>query len=32
MFRIHGRAVVLLSVLDGRRDLAELLLERVLAD
>jgi len=31
MFRIHGKDVVLLSVFDGRRDLAELLLERVLA-
>jgi toxin ParE1/3/4 len=30
MFRIYGNEVVLLSVFDGRRDLAELLLERVL--
>jgi toxin ParE1/3/4 len=31
MFRIHDREVVLLAVMDGRRDLAELLLERALA-
>ena len=30
-FRIHGHDVVLLGVLDGRRDLAELLLQRVLS-
>jgi toxin ParE1/3/4 len=32
MFRVYGKDVVLLSVFDGRRDLAELLLERVLGD
>jgi toxin ParE1/3/4 len=30
-FRIRGRKVFLLGVLDGRRDLAELLLRRVLS-
>ena len=30
MFRIHGSEVVLLAVVDGRRDLQELLLERTL--
>ena len=30
MFRIVGREVVLLAVLDGRRDLEELLIERAL--
>ena len=29
-FRLDGRVVVLLAVLDGRRDLAELLIERAL--
>lgn len=29
-FRLDGRVVVLLAVLDGRRDLAELLVERAL--
>ena len=29
-FRIHDKDVVLVSVLDGRRDLAEILLERAL--
>ena len=32
MFRVYGNEVVLLSVFDGRRDLGELLLERVLGD
>jgi Plasmid stabilization system protein len=32
MFRLHDNDVVLLSVFDGRRDLAELLLERALGD
>lgn len=31
-FRIRGREVVLLAVLDGRRDLAELLVQRALGD
>lgn len=31
-FRIRGREVVLLGVLDGRRDLAELLVTRALRD
>ena len=31
-FRIAGRTVVLLGVVDGRRDLEELLLERALRD
>lgn len=29
-FRIHGQTVALLAVLDGRRDLGELLLRRIL--
>jgi toxin ParE1/3/4 len=32
MFRIRGKDVVLLAVVDGRRDLQELLLERALMD
>ena len=32
LFRIRGRDVVLLGVLDGRRDLAELLIQRAMGD
>lgn len=32
MFRIDGRVVTLLAVVDGRRDLQELLLQRALED
>lgn len=32
MFSIHGSQVVILSVIDGRRDLAELLVQRALRD
>lgn len=32
MFAIHGETVVVLTALDGRRDLAELLVERSLRD
>lgn len=32
LFRVRGREVVLLGVLDGRRDLAELLIQRAMGD
>ena len=32
LFRVRGREVVLLAVLDGRRDLAELLIQRAMGD
>jgi plasmid stabilization system protein ParE len=32
LFRVRGREVVLLGVLDGRRDLDELLIQRALGD
>jgi plasmid stabilization system protein ParE len=32
LFRVRGREVVLLGVLDGRRDLAELLVQRAMGD
>ncbi len=32
LFRVRGREVVLLGVIDGRRDLAELLLQRAMGD
>ena len=32
LFRVRGREVVLLGVLDGRRDLAELLIQRSMGD
>lgn len=32
LFRVRGRVVVLLGVLDGRRDLAELLIQRAIGD
>jgi plasmid stabilization system protein ParE len=32
LFRVRGRDVVLLGVLDGRRDLAELLIQRAMSD
>lgn len=32
MFRLRGKAVVLLAVVDGRRDLEELLIERALME
>lgn len=32
LFRVRGRDVVLLGVLDGRRDLAELLVQRAMGD
>lgn len=32
LFRVWGRDVVLLGVLDGRRDLAELLIQRAMGD
>jgi len=32
LFRVRGHEVVLLGVLDGRRDLAELLMQRAMGD
>ena len=32
LFRVRGREVVLLGVLDGRRDLSELLIQRSMGD
>ncbi len=32
LFRVRGRQVVLLGVLDGRRDLSELLIQRAMSD
>lgn len=32
LFRVRGRDVVLLGILDGRRDLAELLIQRTMGD
>ena len=32
LFRVRGRDVVFLGVLDGRRDLAELLIQRAMGD
>lgn len=32
LFRVRGRDVVLVGVLDGRRDLAELLIQRAMGD
>jgi len=32
LFRVRGRDIVLLGVLDGRRDLAELLIQRAMGD
>jgi plasmid stabilization system protein ParE len=32
LFRVRGHDVVLLGVLDGRRDLAELLIQRAMSD
>ena len=32
LFRVRGREVVLLRILDGRRDLAELLLQRAMGE